>query len=177
MLELYTDRLRLRTVIASDWDDFLYTNSCEILNQYVRIPQSESVIRQKFERVLTPNNLKEDQQLSLVIEAVHSKSFIGFLSLHNVSQTLGQLEVGYMLHDNAQGKGYATEALQGLIDWACIALMPHKFIAHCADLNIASTKVLEKCHFLQEGLLRHNWKVGDEWLDERFYGLLVAERV
>lgn len=176
MFELYTDRLRLRTVSVNDWDVFLYTHLSEVLNQYVRKPQSESVIRQKFEHVLCANNFEEGQQLTLVIEAVHSTDFIGFVSLHNVSQVLEQLEVGYMLHDNAQGKGYATEALQALIDWACISYKPHKFIAHCANLNIASTKVLEKCHFLQEGLLRDNWKVGDKWLDERIYGLLVTER-
>ncbi|WOT04057.1 GNAT family N-acetyltransferase [Shewanella youngdeokensis] len=172
MLELYTDRLRLRTIVSSDWDDFLYMSSSKELNQYIRVPQAVSVIRQKFELALTPNSLKEDQRLTLVIESVHSARFVGLASVHNVSETLGQLEVGYMLHNNAQGKGYATEALRALIDWASICHRPHKFIAHCADLNIASTKVLEKCGFLQEGLLRHNWKVGATWLDERFYGLM-----
>lgn len=177
MLELYTDRLRLRSVVSSDWDNFLYTHSSEELNKYVRKPQSESVIRQKFERIITPNNLEEDDTLLLLIEDVHQHLFVGFISLHNISEALGQLEVGYMLHTEAHGQGYASEALNALVDWVCLAHKPHKLIAHCANHNIASTKVLDKCGFIQEGLLRQNWKVGDTWLDERLYGLLVAERV
>ncbi|MDB2385973.1 GNAT family N-acetyltransferase [Shewanella sp.] len=176
MLELYTDRLRLRSVVRSDWDNFLYTHSNEELNQYVRKPQSESVIRQKFERIMTPNNFAEDDTLLLLIESVHQQQFIGFISLHNVNAALGQLEVGYMLHPETHGHGYATEALCALIDWVCIAHHPHKLIAHCAEHNLASAKVLEKCGFVQEGLLRQNWKVGETWLDERLYGLLVAQR-
>ncbi|QUN04666.1 GNAT family N-acetyltransferase [Shewanella yunxiaonensis] len=41
--------------------------------------------------------------------------------------------------------------------------------------NLASTSVLEKCGFTQEGLLRHNHKILGEWLDERYYGLLAEE--
>ena len=177
MLELYTDRLRLRSVVASDWDNFLYIHSSEKLNKYVRKPQAESVIRQKFERIIKPNELAEDDTLLLLIEDVHQQLFVGFISLHNISEALGQLEVGYMLHTQAHGNGYASEALAALVDWVCLAHKPHKLIAHCAKDNIASTKVLGKSGFIQEGLLRQNWKVGDTWLDERLYGLLISERV
>ncbi|QQX78820.1 GNAT family N-acetyltransferase [Shewanella sp. KX20019] len=176
MLELYSDRLRLRTLSPSDWDNFLYTHLSEELNKYVRKPQAEIVIREKFERALIPNDLAVDERLLVVVEEVQQHDFVGFVSLHHSDESVGRYEVGYMLHDNAQGRGFASEALKTLIDWLCIAHNPHKLIALCADENIASSRVLEKCGFIQEGLLRQNWKVGENWLDERLYGLLMAER-
>lgn len=52
----------------------------------------------------------------------------------------------------------------------------HKFIGHCANDNLASAKVMEKCGFELEGILRHNFRIGDLWVDDRAYGLLSDER-
>ncbi|GIU29933.1 GNAT family N-acetyltransferase [Shewanella sp. MBTL60-007] len=176
MLELYSDRLRLRTVVASDWDNFLYTHSNEKLNEFVRKPQPEAVIRQKFERVLTSKEFVEGEWLLTVIEQVHSQDFVGFIGLQNSDAEMQQLQVGYMLHPDAQGQGFASEALQAIVDWACLVYKPHKFIAYCVEPNIASTKVLEKCGFVREGLLRENCKIGEQWFDDCIYGLLAAQR-
>ncbi|MFT5788379.1 MAG: RimJ/RimL family protein N-acetyltransferase [Shewanella sp.] len=177
MLELYTDRLRLRTVIASDWDNFLYTHSNVELNQYVRKPQSETVIREKFEHVLIPNDFNADEWLLTVIEDIHSHDFVGFVGLHNSNAEMSQIEVGYMMHDSCHGRGYASESLSAIIDWACLSYSPHKFVAYCVEANVGSAKVLEKCGFKREGLLRDNCKVGEQWFDDYIFGLLVAERV
>ena len=79
MLELYSDRLRLRTVTPGDWHNFLDTHSSEQLNEYVRKPQTESVIRQKFERVLRGNDFEVGEWLLTIIEDAHTHDFIGFI--------------------------------------------------------------------------------------------------
>ncbi len=177
MLELYTDRLKLRTVISSDWDNFLFTHSSEQLNVYVRQPQAEAVIRDKFEHVLKVNDFEAGEWLLTIIEDAHTHDFIGFIGLHNSNAEMGQIEVGYMMHPSVQGRGYASESLKAIVDWACLSYAPHKFIAYCVEQNIASTKVLEKCGFKREGLLRENCKIGEQWFDDCVYGLLAAERV
>ncbi|MCK8044125.1 GNAT family N-acetyltransferase [Shewanella sp. 1CM18E] len=176
MLELYTDRLRLRTVVASDWNNFLYTHSNEQLNEFVRKPQTESVIRQKFERVLKSQEFDEGEWLLTIIEDVHTQAFVGFIGLQHTDVEMGQIQVGYMLHPDTHGQGFASEALQAIVDWACLAYKPHKFIAYCVEPNIASAKVLEKCGFVREGLLHENCKIGDQWFDDCIYGLLAAQR-
>ncbi|MCG9730221.1 GNAT family N-acetyltransferase [Shewanella sp. Isolate13] len=176
MLELYTDRLRLRTVVASDWDNFLYTHSNEQLNEFVRKPQAESVIREKFERVLENRDLSEGEWLLTIIEDAHTQDFIGFIGLQNSDAEMGQMQVGYMIHPKAHGQGFASESLQAIIDWACLAYKPHKFFAYCIEQNIASIKVLEKCGFVREGLLRENCKIGEQWFNDCLYGLLAAQR-
>ncbi|GIU08271.1 MULTISPECIES: GNAT family N-acetyltransferase [unclassified Shewanella] len=176
MLELYTDRLRLRTVSPGDWDNFLYTHSSEELNEYVRKPQAEAVIRQKFERVLKNQEFAEGEWLLTIIEDAHTQDFIGFVGLQNSDTEMQQMQVGYMIHPKAHGQGFASESLKAIIDWACLSNKPHKFIAYCIAQNIASAKVLEKCGFVREGILKENCKIGEQWFDDYLYGLLAAQR-
>jgi len=62
---------------------------------------------------------------------------------------------GYVLARDAWGFGYATEALAGMV-----ALAPElgvrRLYALCHPSHAASTRVLEKCGFAREGLLRRH---------------------
>ena len=40
MLELYTDRLKLRSLQDSDWEHFYALHSDPEINRYVRVPES-----------------------------------------------------------------------------------------------------------------------------------------
>jgi len=56
----------------------------------------------------------------------------------------GVVEVGYGIYPDAQNKGYATEAVQALFDWAFQTGQVNKIIAECLKTNHASIRVLEK---------------------------------
>ncbi|QYJ87440.1 GNAT family N-acetyltransferase [Shewanella mesophila] len=176
MLELYTNRLKIRSLHRGDWQNFLSVHQDRAQNQYVRVPDGLEVLTNKFEQRLRPWRYESGDWLTLVIEEISTGEFIGFTGLYSVDLSLGQVEVGYMLAAKGQGKGYATESLQGVIDWACLSLEVHKFIGLCAEQNLASARVLEKCGFIHEGTLRHNYLLDDCWIDDRYYGLLASER-
>jgi len=58
----------------------------------------------------------------------------------------GDRDVGYWVGREHWGKGYATEALRAFLD-----VDQHRpLIAHVADHNVASRRVLEKCGFVFE---------------------------
>lgn len=64
--------------------------------------------------------------------------------------TEGQLEIGYSLREVHQGQGYATEGVLVLVTRAfheCVL----RVIAHAADENLPSRRVLECCGFTLEG--------------------------
>lgn len=176
MLELYTDRLRLRTMKRDDLQNFLRVNQDPSVNQFVGVPGSESVILEKFEHKLIPWAFESGDWLTLTIEEIGSNRFVGFTGLYCSNLALGHVEVGYMLAVERQGKGYATESLKAVIDWACLSLKVHKIIATCATENLASVRVLEKAGFRLEGVLRHNFKIDDRWIDDNIFGLLSEER-
>ncbi|ASJ96346.1 MULTISPECIES: GNAT family N-acetyltransferase [Shewanella] len=176
MLELYTDNLRIRSLTPDDWQDFLSVHQDEQQNRHVRAPQSEPVIRDKFAERLMPWRYESGAWLTLVIEEIATGEFIGFTGFYTVDVSLGQVEVGYMLSRNGQGRGYATESLKAVIDWACLQYEVHKFIALCSNDNLASVRVLEKCGFVHEGTLRHNFRLNHVWVDDCYFGLLASER-
>ncbi|ACA87341.1 GNAT family N-acetyltransferase [Shewanella woodyi] len=176
MLELYTDRLRLRTLRRDDMQDFLKVHQDPLINQYIAVPESETVLLEKFEHKLAPWHYDSGEWLTLSIEELGADRFIGFTGLYCSNLTLGHAEVGYMLATQGQGKGYASESLQAVIDWACLRFDVHKFIGTCAADNLASGRVLEKAGFKLEGVLRHNFKIKEQWIDDKVYGLLSEER-
>ena len=58
-----------------------------------------------------------------------------------------------MLAKDAWGRGYATEALGAMVGIARAAGV-RRLYALCHSEHLASARVLEKCHFAREGVLR-----------------------
>lgn len=176
MLELYTDRLKLRSLKREDWPEFLALHQDPVINKFVNRSDDLEVIKEKFEHRLAPWSFESGSWLLLVIEEVKTGKFIGYTGLYCSSLECLHAEVGYMLTQGGQKQGYATESLEAVIDWACLRYNVHKFIGLCAKDNTASQKVLEKNGFKLEGVLRDNYKLDDRWIDDCSYGLLSHER-
>lgn len=62
-----------------------------------------------------------------------------------------EVEVGYGLLESAWGLGYATEAVQGLLDWAFNTKAVDKIVAETELDNIGSIRVLEKVGMKKTG--------------------------
>jgi len=63
----------------------------------------------------------------------------------------GEVETGYMIDGQHHNKGYATEALQLLSQWAFTQQKVKAIIVHTFDHNLASRKILTKCGFHETG--------------------------
>lgn len=74
------------------------------------------------------------------------------------------VEIGYGIIPSEQGKGYATEAVTGIIDWALSTNLASHVVAECLEDNIASIKVLEKLGFDRTGTDEKmlKWKLRDQ---------------
>jgi [ribosomal protein S5]-alanine N-acetyltransferase len=68
-------------------------------------------------------------------------------------ETPSRAMTGYLLARDAWGRGYATEALAAIVDLAP-RLGVVRLHAQCHADHGTSTRVLEKCGFTREGLLR-----------------------
>lgn len=75
----------------------------------------------------------------------------GMIDFHVTAATVG---VGYVIARSHQGKGYATEALRAVIDWAFRQPSVYRVNASTDVDNIASRRVMEKAGMRREGLLR-----------------------
>ena len=75
-----------------------------------------------------------------------------------------KVDVGYVLARSYWGQGLMTEAMQALVAW-CFANGVVRVWATCDLDNTASARVLEKCGFAREGILRA-WLVHPNVSDE-----------
>lgn len=130
VLEIYTERLFIVPCTLENYS--------KLSNQYNMGPHIEMYLEQ----------LKRDSSVKgwgvwfVILRKNHQViGDIGFKGKPNEQKTV---EIGYGIIPTAQNKGFATEAVQGLIDWAFSSGQVEKVIAECLEDNVASIRVLEK---------------------------------
>ena len=110
--------------------------------------------------------------------AVESKEFgglVGDCALQVDGQEHYRAEVGFTLAREHQGKGFASEAVARLLDYAFDALRLHRVVAIAACRNEPSWRLLERVGLRQEGhFLESVWFKGG-WSDEYLYAVLKDE--
>jgi ribosomal-protein-alanine N-acetyltransferase len=75
-------------------------------------------------------------------------------------------EVGVLVGDKEQwGKGYASEAIGRLAQYAFADLKLHKLTAGCYGANVGSMRAFESAGFFTEGVRARHYALDGEWLD------------
>jgi RimJ/RimL family protein N-acetyltransferase len=81
-------------------------------------------------------------------------------------------ELGYWLAKPFWGRGIMTAVVQQMCQYAFAEFGLVRIIAHVFPNNGASARVLEKCGFQEEGLLRKHFRKDGKFLDGRLFALL-----
>jgi RimJ/RimL family protein N-acetyltransferase len=95
--------------------------------------------------------------------------------LHWASREHGLGEIGFVLHPDHHGHGYATEATRPLLEFGFATVGLHRIIGRLEARNVASARVLEKLGMRREALLIENEWVKGEWQSELDYAILDRE--
>jgi ribosomal-protein-alanine N-acetyltransferase len=91
---------------------------------------------------------------------------IGSVALSNIVKGAFQsCHLGYRLDKEETNKGYMTEAVQSIIDYAFGDLKLHRIEANIMPRNCASLKVVEKLGFYNERTARKYLKINGTWED------------
>ena len=175
-----TDRLLLRPLDRpTDVAAMHAYRSDEEVCRYV--PFSPGTLEEMAERFRDPERVRsvidaEGQVLSLAIERRDTGDMIGDLVLfwHSVSD--GHAEVGYVLHPDHSGQGFATEATAALLDLAFTGGLPvHRVTARLDARNEASAAVCRRLGMrLEAAYVDGEWFKG-EWTTLQVYALLRRE--
>ena len=171
MINIETNRLILSSLQQQHWPLFLRLHSdTQIVALCFDVPP-ESEIRQKFAARLLPWTLDSENWLGLVITDKASGAELGvsgFLLQNGVA------EVGYLFLPEFYGKGYAAEALQGLIDWAGATHNIKRYRAVVTEGNTASEKVLSKCGFALQHIVANAHCIGGKYFADHVYQLQLS---
>lgn len=109
MITLTTPRLRLSGFNASDWPFFLRLRRDPEVMRYMGELLEEPALRTLFESRCA------DPGVFVLRDA--SGAAIGDIGLRISSKNPHEADVGYALLPEAQGKGYASEALKAICDY------------------------------------------------------------
>jgi len=115
----------------------------------------------------------EGRWYQLAISTIDSGELVGDLAVHFIDQE--QVEVGFTVCPNQQGKGVATEALSRFLRYIFDELNKHRVVATTDVENTASYRLIEKLAFRREGHLIKNVFFKGAWGDEYQYALLRSE--
>ncbi|MEH7333874.1 GNAT family protein [Neobacillus drentensis] len=100
-------------------------------------------------------------------------TLIGTINLFQVWRfSLQSAFIGYFLDKKQNGKGYTTEAVQLLVDYAFNELKLHRIEAGVMPHNIGSIRVLEKSGFHKEGIAIKNVKINGRWEDHQVLAII-----
>ena len=172
--DITSERLTFTKLAESDWELFksIYTNPK--LMEHIRTMQSEDAIRKTFDKELNPWSAAATHWLTWIIREKASGKEAGLISICSRDGAILTAEVGFILLENAQGKGYATEALQHVIKVAMERFNFEKFIAVCSEEHQASRRVLEKAGMTLDKMIPDNTEINGRLVNDCFYSMKLA---
>lgn len=132
-------------------------------------PQTMADEREFYEHVVNG-----DGETHLLV--CHERTPVGIVGLNGIDPDWGVAELGYYVEPDSHGHGYATEAVELLVDYAFDQRRLEKLKANAIATNEGSQRVLEKNGFVEEGRFREHAYVDGERVDVVRYGLLADER-
>ena len=173
MITLATPRLTCTSLTEADWPFFLSLYQNEAVMRFVTDMLHETEVRQAFEPRLKAWHPGAEQWLCLVVREHDNQQPLGLTGL--IQRETSIAEVGFIFAPAAQGKGYATESLLAVCDFAFQEGEMRRLTATVTAGNLASRRTLEKVGFVLEGELRESYQLAGEWHNDWVFGLLRRE--
>ena len=100
----------------------------------------------------------------------------GGITLGNIRTGVAQsAQIGYWMGEKYAGRGLMQNALDRLCTFAFEGLALHRLEAACIPGNERSIRVLQKCGFNQEGLLKSYLKINGRWEDHLLFARISGE--
>ncbi len=114
-------------------------------------------------------------KILLAVERRDDDRLVGEVSLIWRSVADQQAEIGYILHPDAHGQGFATEAALALLAFGFGEVGLHRIYARCDARNLASARVMQRLGMVQEAHFREHTHVKGQWDEELIYAILDRE--
>ncbi len=175
---LSTLRLNLRLIVKPDLKAIHALQSIPEVDKYntLGIPKNLEETTQIMEPLLEANQKEEIEYYTFAIEQTSDNQFVGLIALMLGKKKYNSAEVWFKLNPKFWSQGYATEALNKILDFGFDQLKLHRLEAGCAVDNIASAKVLEKAGMQPEGRRRKTLPLKSGWSDNFEYAILDTDQ-
>jgi RimJ/RimL family protein N-acetyltransferase len=149
---LETKRFRLRKPALQDAEDVFrkYAQDPEV-TKYLTWRPNRNVQETRDFLAACLRAWDDGKSFHWVIERKADHELLGMITARVDDQ---KWELGYVLARLYWGKGYMTEVLKKLVDWALKQKEIYRVWSVCDVDNLASARVMEKAAMKREGILR-----------------------
>lgn len=171
-----TERLDLRGIRLCDAKSmFKYRSNPQVYEFQNWKPQTledvEGFISMNISK--TPNIPDTWYQVGIFIKGVDE--LIGDIGIHFLEAENVQVEIGYTLALDYQGKGFGTEAVVGVINYLFNNLNKHRITASVDPRNTKSLALLERIGMRKEAHFKKSLWFNEQWADDIVYAILKEE--
>ncbi len=119
------------------------------------------------------SKLGDEQNVFFAIVLKGDNRHIGNIKLGPINAIHRFADIGIIIGEtDCWGKGYGTEAILLMVDYAFNKLNLHKLTAGCYVNNKGSIKAFKKAGFLQEGIRKSQYYCKGKYVDDVLLGIV-----
>lgn len=148
--ELTTERLLLRKLKSSDYEEILPLRTDETVTKFIERPENRQIKDEPGAGKLIKElngYIERNESITWGIVLKNNPQITGTICLWNFSQNDKTAEVGYELNPKFHGKGIMSEAIKTIVDFGFSQLKLDKIEAFTHTKNENSKKLLENNGF------------------------------
>lgn len=173
--QISTKRLILRKISLNDAQTLFKYWSDPQVTQYLNLNTFKN-IEQSLKMIGLLNSLyTKGKGIRWAIALKKNNIVIGTCGYNSWIKKSSRGEIGYELGREYWGNGYATEAVQKIIEYGFKTMNLNRIEAFTVPEAVSSVHLLEKLGFKKEGVLREYGYLNGKFLDENVYSLLKRD--
>ncbi|WP_339839659.1 GNAT family N-acetyltransferase [uncultured Flavobacterium sp.] len=169
---LTSERLRLRRLTDSDVNAVFELRSNPKTMKYIPRPLATTTDEALLHIKTINYNIDANTDINWAVTEKDNDKCIGIMGFFRTQPENYRTELGYMILPEHHNKGYVTEAVKTILNYAFNELDFNSIKATIDPENIASEKVLQKNGFIKEGHLIENFFYNGQFIDSVIYSLL-----
>jgi RimJ/RimL family protein N-acetyltransferase len=174
--QIESERLTIRRFKDPDLSPFMaYRNDHEVARYQSWDSLDEREARAFIREAGAARAGVPGEWFGFAIESKATQDLIGECALRVDKDEPYRAEIGFTLAREYQGRGFASEAVSHLLDYAFDALGLHRVVAIADCRNAPSWALLERVGMRREGHFLENVWFKGVWADEYLYAVLKDE--
>lgn len=169
------ENICFKSLSISDAEEIHSYASDENVSRFIgwKLMHTLDETRDYIEEMMKRESVGTHLYASIVLKS--TQVIIGTAMIFNFNLEAKHAEIGYVFHSDHWGKGYGTEAIALMNDFAFESLNLNKLHACVVDANIGSSRILEKNGFELEGRLKYYYFIDGVYYDNLSFGKIKSK--
>ncbi len=167
-----TERLRLRPLGLKDVRSLVEIGNEKLLSSFTMYLPFPFGVKDAKKVILDgTEGLKERRMYRFGIELNEQKKIIGIIDIYDINGRDRKAKIGYWLGKEYRGRGFASEAVNNVLDLAFKKLSLNKVSAKTLKYNTKSNNILNKFKFKRVAVLRKDKNIDGKLTDTYIWEL------